>query len=169
MSHEGLHSPLSSLWSFSAKATKQRCMTLLFFLLVNNGDKCRYPSPRSHSLLFLLTQTDTVTGLFLPGLPMSLFSAQRLRKHPSMINLWTFQKHLLQSLLVWSRTSVLWASFEMRNHNFLTNVLLIFQISQIFQLLFCTRGGLWVCRACCHWRHIFRYLRTKAETFAAPC
>lgn len=30
-------------------------------------------------------------------------------------------------------------------------------------------GGLWVCRACWYWRHIFRYLRTKVETFASPC
>lgn len=67
MSHEWLHSPLSALWCFSAKANKQRWMTLLFFLLVNNGDKCGYSSSLSHSLLVLLTHRHT--GWFLPGCP----------------------------------------------------------------------------------------------------
>lgn len=101
---------------FSAEANKQRCMTLLFSCwetMAINAD--------IHLLFLTLcsfsSHIRTLTDLFLLALPMTLFSAQRLRKHPSMMNLRTFQKHLISCLLVWSRTSVLCVSFEMRNHN----------------------------------------------------
>lgn len=50
-----------------------------FFLLGNNGDKWRYSSPFSHSLLFLLTHTDT-DGLVSAGVTHDPFLCTEVKE-----------------------------------------------------------------------------------------